>query len=415
MNGYIYWKKQAMKTTMIIPSYWRREEALETKESDIIYDHPTPVDEDGTLARALESISTLHDKDFDLIIIAASNAPDVEKKVEQKVRDILSATPVDVPVYLFSHSHLQNMHLCLKEAGGEEYMHLLKLSGYSNIRNLCLFLPHVLDSEIAVLIDDDEIFEDPQFIRKAREFIGKTIDSDFIGAVAGYYLQPDGDWRLQHERKPWMKHWDKLDKMNEAFEQIIGHEPRLKQTPFVFGGNMIVHRDVFRLIPFDPIVTRGEDIDYLINMRMHGYKFFLDNTLAIKHLPPPKTHPTWKQLREDVFRFVRERAKLRSQEPLHGMVTVTAEELDPYPGAFLKDDLEQKIADACRILADIYRNDGNEEDAIETLCNIEIVRIEAAGKENSFRRFVELQRQWQKMMQLAGRKDVRAKLQEEIR
>ncbi|MEA2040377.1 MAG: glycosyltransferase [Thermodesulfobacteriota bacterium] len=401
-----------MKTTMVIPSYWRREEALETKESDTIYDHPTPVDEDGTLARALESISTLHDKDFDLIIIAASNARDVEKKVEQKVRDILSATPVDVPVYLFSHSHLQNMHLCLKEAGGEEYMHLLKLSGYSNIRNLCLFLPHVLDSEIAVLIDDDEIFEDPQFIRKAREFIGKTIDSDFIGAVAGYYLQPDGDWRLQHERKPWMKHWDKLDKMNEAFEQIIGHEPRLKQTPFVFGGNMIVHRDIFRLIPFDPIVTRGEDIDYLINMRMHGYKFFLDNTLAIKHLPPPKTHPTWKQLREDIFRFVRERAKLRSQEPLHGMVTVTAEELDPYPGAFLKDDLEQKIADACRILADIYRKDGNEEDAIETLRNIEIVRIEAAKKENNFRRFMELQHQWRKMMQLTGRKDVRKKLQE---
>lgn len=400
-----------MKTTMVIPSYWRREEALETKESDTIYDHPTPVDEDGTLARALESISTLHDKDFDLVIIAASNAPDVEKKVEQKVADILSATSVDVPVYLFSHSHLQNMHLCLKEAGGEEYMHLLKLSGYSNIRNLCLFLPHVLDSEIAVLIDDDEIFEDPQFIRKAREFIGKTIDSDFIGAVAGYYLQPDGDWRLQPERKPWMKHWDKLDKMNEAFEQIIGHEPRLKQTPFVFGGNMIVHRDIFRLIPFDPIVTRGEDIDYLINMRMHGYKFFLDNTLAIKHLPPPKTHPTWKQLREDTFRFVRERAKLRSQEQLRGMVTVTAEELDPYPGAFLKDDLEQKIADACRILADIYRNDGNEEDAIETLRNIEIVRIEAANKENSFRRFMELQHQWRKMMQLTARKDVRKKLQ----
>ena len=401
-----------MKTTMVIPSYWRREKALETKENDTIYDHPTPVDDDGTLARALESISILDNKDFDLVIIAVSNAPDVEAQVEQKVGEILSATPVDVPVYLFSHSHLQRMHFCLKETVGEEYKHLLKLSGYSNIRNMCLFLPHVLGSEIAVLIDDDEIFEDPQFIRRAREFIGKTIDSGFVGAVAGYYLQPDGDWFLRRERKPWMRHWDKFDRMNEAFEQIIGHEPRLKETPFVFGGNMVIHREIFRLIPFDPSVTRGEDIDYLINMRMYGYKFFLDNTLAIKHLPPPKPHPTWKQLREDIYRFVRERAKLRFQEPLPGMVTVTAEELDPYPGMFLKDDLEQKVTDACQILADTYRNDGNEEDAIETLHNIEIARTEATSKENSFLRFVELQHQWYKMMQLSAREDVRRKLQE---
>ncbi len=164
----------------------------------------------------------------------------------------------------------------------------------------------MLGSEIAVLIDDDEIFEDPQFIRKAREFIGKTIDSDFVGAVAGYYLQPDDNWLLRRERKAWMRHWDKLDRMKEAFEQIIGHGPRLKGTPFVFGGNMVTHREIFRLIPFDPGVTRGEDINYLINMRMYGYKFFLDNTLTIKHLPPPKPHPTWKQPREDVRRKLQE-------------------------------------------------------------------------------------------------------------
>jgi hypothetical protein len=401
-----------MKTTMVIPSYWGREKALDARETDTVYDHPTPVDEEGTLARALESINILEDRDFDLVIIAVSNAPDVESKVEEKVGDIIAASPIDVPVHLFSHSHLRKIHSLLKEAGMEEYQGLLELKGYSNIRNLCLFIPHVFEADIAVLIDDDEIFEDPYFIRKAREFIGKKADSHFIGAVAGYYFQSDGNWRLERERKPWMEEWDKFDRMNEAFERIIGREPRLKETPFVFGGNMVIHREIFRMIPFDPHITRGEDIDYLINMRINGCKFFLDNTLAIKHLPPPKPHPTWKLLREDICRFVRERGKLRSQETRGDMVTVFAEELDPYPGAFLKDDLEQKIANACQILADTYRSEGAEKDEAETLRNIEIAHSEAAERENSFRRFMELQEKWREMIRLTDKQEVRVKLRE---
>jgi len=78
-------------------------------------------------------------------------------------------------------------------------------------------------------------------------------------------------------------------------------------------------------------------------MRMFNYKFCLDNTLSIKHLPPPKPHPVWKQMREDIYRFTFEREKIRCQKRLKGMHYVTPEELDPYPGAFLKDDLEEKI------------------------------------------------------------------------
>jgi len=54
-----------MKTTMVIPSYWAREAALGTKKTDAVYDHPTPLDEEGTLARALRSLDILEDKDFE--------------------------------------------------------------------------------------------------------------------------------------------------------------------------------------------------------------------------------------------------------------------------------------------------------------------------------------------------------------
>ncbi len=53
---------------------------------------------------------------------------------------------------------------------------------------------------------------------------------------------------------------------------------------------------MFQIVPFDPHVTRGEDIDYLMNAKMFGFDFFLDNKLSIKHLPPKKNHPIWKRL-----------------------------------------------------------------------------------------------------------------------
>jgi hypothetical protein len=36
---------------MVIPSYWARESEIGWKEGDTIYDHPTPLDNEGTLLR----------------------------------------------------------------------------------------------------------------------------------------------------------------------------------------------------------------------------------------------------------------------------------------------------------------------------------------------------------------------------
>jgi hypothetical protein len=207
-----------------------------------------------------------------------------------------------------------------------------------------------------------------------------------------------------------MEHWDKIDRMNEAFERIIGRGPRLKETPFVFGGNMVLHKETFKCVPFDPSVTRGEDIDFLINIKMFGYKFFLDNTLSIKHLPPPKPHPIWKQLREDILRFVAERAKLRDQVPEEGMVHVSAQELDPYPGAFLRDDLEEKVARACEILSEHYREEGNEADAKQALKNIDIAHGQAISEDNAFQRLIGIKRLWEEMMAFTEQEDVRERL-----
>ncbi|MCD5401991.1 hypothetical protein LR013_05335 [candidate division NPL-UPA2 bacterium] len=325
-----------MKVTMVIPSYWARGSKVSWKEGDAVYDHPTPLDSEGTLLRAIQSIEILRDKDFRLVIIAVANAEDIEAQVEEKVANIIksASAAIGVEVLLFGPSRLQQVHeLLINNEGKKEYINLLELRGYSNIRNLCMFIPHILGSEVAVLIDDDEVFEDPKFMSKAKEFMGRNIEGRPVNAVAGYYLQPHGGYRLKKSYRPWMKYWDQHDRMNEGFDKVIGTEPRLKETPFVFGGNMVIHRNLF-IVPFDPRVSRGEDIDFLINARMFGFTFFLDNQLSIRHLPPAKTHLTWMQLREDIHRFIYERAKIEHQKEIEGMTRVHPEDFDPYPGCF---------------------------------------------------------------------------------
>ncbi len=396
-----------MKTTMVIPSYWGRKKSEGWKLSDSVYDHPTPLDEEGTLGRALNSVADLKDKDFNLIVLGVSTAKDIQAEVESRISTIVTDSNSGIETLFFSYSHLATIHHYLTEHKKERFIPLLQLEGYSNVRNLCLFAAHLLGSEAVVLIDDDEIFEDPHFMEKAQDFIGMEFEGHEVLAVAGYYINPDGDFLINKEALPWMTHWNKIACMNRAFQEIIGKEPRLKETPFVFGGNTVIHRKLFMSVPFDPAITRGEDIDFLINARMFGFKFFLDNQLSIKHKAPPKPHPEWRKVREDIFRFVYEKRKLDTQEPVPGMTKVTADELGVYPGEFLKDDLEERIFRSNLMMAADYLIKGEPEGAAECLKNIHFARTPPFSDLNPFQNLIRLQKEWKDLMELFSSEKVR--------
>lgn len=400
-----------MNLTMVIPTYWGREKKVGFKKGDAIYDHPTPLDEEGSLKRAIESIEVLKDKEFELVVIVVATSSEIEGEAEEKVKAIIGSLSLrDVRIRLFGPTKLKEMQDLLIKSGGEGYIDLLKLSGYANVRNMCLFVPHILKSDAIVFIDDDEVFEDPDFIAKAKEFIGKDHYGKPVYAVAGYYLQPDGGYLIKKPFRPWMRYWDQYKMMNMAFERFISGGPRLKITPFVFGGNMVIHRNLFKKVPFDPGITRGEDIDFLINAKMFGFDFFLDNRLTIKHLPPPKPHSVWRQLREDIFRFVFERDKILKQQEMIGMRKVSPEDFDPYPGCFLKDDLFEKISRSQELLSIEYLTEGDRESSKEALRNIVIAETEAKPKEDTFLNLINLQKRWQTLMEFVEKEEVRERL-----
>lgn len=387
-----------MRATIVIPSYWARSSSEPLDLEDAVYDHPTPLDLGGTLGRALDSIEILENREFNVVVLACATNPEIAGRVEERVGEIAAVRTRDYQVTVVSHSFESRVKELVAREAGEDVAQLVSLTGYSNIRNMCLIAAELARSEVAVLFDDDEVYEDERYLDRVFE----TIDSEYEGkpvrAVAGYYVRPEGGYLLPPPEEWWMTEWPMVRLMNEAFG-IIGEEPRLKPTPFVFGGNMVVHRDVFHRISFDPNVRRGEDIDYLTNCKLFGIDFLLDRELAIRHLPPPKTHvPTWQHFRENIYRFVYAREKLRRQVPGEGLRKVELEELDPYPGGCMRDDLEDMIYKTSVLMGLLYLSQDHSFGFNESMKNIQLARHGAPPAHDPFQWYLECRSRWEKLM-----------------
>jgi len=404
-----------MRTVVVIPTYWGRKSTVGFQRGDIIYDHATPVDEKGTLGRILESMKILKKRDFKLVVLVCPTNAEIGHEAEEKVREIIKEIKLDVETYLFTQDILKKIRKYAKNSHlNETVLSLLSLQGYANVRNMCIFASHILNSDITVLIDDDEVFENPDFMDVAREFIGKRVYGETVYGVAGYYLNKYGNYYDDVSMEPWMTYWNRFGSKSKAFDKIIGCEPRLKQTPFVFGGAMVVHKNLYQIVPFDPNITRGEDIDYLINAKMFGFNFFLDNKLSIKHLPPKKTHAIWQRTREDIYRFVYEKTKIDSQYEVSNMRIVSAKDFLPYPGEFLTDDLENKIFKTNLLLAMEYLANDKVEGCKEAIKNIYLSMYEAIPKKDPFTTYRKIQKNWEKLIDftLNNKKEIRRIMEE---
>ena len=361
------------KITMVIPTYWGPPEDKDIEEEKV-FDHPTPLDQEGTLERVLESLKVLERSDFSIVLIVSSTSSKIEKEVVSKVKEISRPFREKYELKLLHHKNLKSLReKLLSKNVIPDACSLINLDNYSSVRNMCSIAGILNGSDLVVFIDDDEVFEDSNFIDKAVEHAGKERDGEKILAVAGYYINSDGNYKLDENGVPFWKResWNNVIAMNQAFDQIIGKRPRLKLTPFVFGGNMVIHRELLASVPFDPAITRGEDIDFLINVRISGKKFWLDNTLSIVHRPPSKKSPRWLSFREDIKRFLYEKKKVNDHSHIK---EVSRNALMPYPGLFVGEDLEDRILKANKLLYREYEEAGDRYGMEQCGINEEIVK-----------------------------------------
>ena len=128
------------------------------------------------------------------------------------------------------------------------------------------------------------------------------------------------------------------------------------ETPLALGGNMVFPQALFYNVSFDPGITRGEDIDYVMNSRLLGFSWFLNRDLAITHLPPkaaagdPLTTTPYAKLQRDVLRFFYQRQKIHFSQKHPELESLEPDDFGLYPGEFFKDDLDEQALEALRVL-----------------------------------------------------------------
>jgi hypothetical protein len=283
-------------------------------------------------------------REFNVLILTAAVSPHLEGNAESRVAELVAPYRATLPIAQFAASDLTFLKKRVQAAGHDPG--LVSLRGYPNVRNIQLIIPHVLGSEVVIALDDDEVVA-PGYVRQATTHVAARRQGHVVRGVAGLYLDRAGAWTLPESKVTGNIFLDKARIMNQAANQLRDRvsQKAVVQSPLAYGGNMVFHRDLFAQVAFDPWITRGEDIDYVINARIEGYSFWFDPDLTVTHLPPDTYQSSpYAKLCEDVARFTYEREKL-------AQAGVDPSQFDPYPGAFLGDELEEHALAALQKLS----------------------------------------------------------------
>jgi hypothetical protein len=393
-------RKRQMKLSLVFPMFWGREKAQIYLDGDQFYDHPTALDDHGTIPPLFESMRLLADREFDVIAIAGANHPSIAAQVEAAATELLHqhAQQAGVQLHFFSYSHLSRLREYLEEIGKTELSGIVELVGYSPMRNACLIAAHILGKDIAVSIDDDCVFIEPGYIGRIKEKMLSEFNGLPIHAYCGPYLTESDSIYLPRPTSASAAYWNVIDVMNETFRQYIVEAPGMKEVPFAIMGNIAVHRSLFTRVPLDPPMRRGEDMDWVMNSHILGECFVLDTELIIKHLPPPRPYPAWRPMREDIYRFRYQRAKVDKSWEGDGHYKLNRDDYLPYPGSFFEDDFIERASNASTMLALEYLANGQNDDAAEAINNIYHAHYLAEPEGDPYAGYLAFQSKWEELM-----------------
>lgn len=321
------------KSVIIIPTYWGRPVGEVSKLHDSIFDHPTPIDGESTLSRLLDSLCELNTRHkFSILIIVAVVSDTLISDVIRRVNSIIDLYRNKLDLTQISTVDLAPYKQSAWEIGFDPVN--INLSTYAGVRNMQLIVPHKMGAEVIIALDDDEVVK-PDFLDIALS----TLNTDIIGA-AGFYEDGEGRIEISEPDRTGNIFLDKAFFINDGVRALLKYDGRYVKSNMAFGGNMIFHQKLFMKVGFDPSITRGEDLDYVINAKLAGIDFYLDKKMRITHLPPRHYESSvYAKMAEDIRRFIYEREKL-FQSQYYGQDSVQLEYWMPYPGRFFKHDVE---------------------------------------------------------------------------
>ncbi len=328
-----------MNPVVIIPTFVSSSRTRSSSPKSSEFDHTTPLNQAGELGRCLESLQQVEGLGLITILVVADRS--YESQALAKVQAIADEYPMmDILVIGASEVQLLQDRMAQLNLGRHDFE--IGLGSYGAIRNTGLLIANVFGFDAVVFLDDDEIIDDPRFLQKAMYGLGKLTKKGIpILAKTGYYLNDQGSYLSKWEDAWYNRFWQQGRAFNEWITKAM-KGPRLSRSNHVCGGCLVIHREAFKRLAFDPWIARGEDLDYLLDLRMYGSDIWFDNQLMLHHLPP-KSSKEGSRFQQDIYRWLYEYRKLEYSRALIDLQQVKAQSLNPYPGPFLEPGLRRRI------------------------------------------------------------------------
>ena len=328
-----------MNPLVVIPTYVSARGRRESDAPTAVYDHTTPLGREGELPRCLKSLTRVRGLGAIAILVAAE--PGIEERAAEKIRNIAAQFP-QMSIMVVTAKELDIIRRRFEQLNLGRLEFEVGLTGYSAIRNLGLVLANVLGFDSVVFVDDDEIIEDPEFLVKGMYGLGKLTRRGIpILAKTGYYINEEGTYFSMSQDKWYNRHWQQGSAFNEWIDEAM-HGPRLSRSNHVCGGCLAIHKEAFKRLSFDPWIARGEDMDYLLNLRLYGSDIWFDNQWTLRHLPP-RGVSEGRRFRQDVYRWLYEFRKMEYSRTQIDLQQVKPSSLEPYPGPFLEPGIQKRI------------------------------------------------------------------------
>ena len=331
-----------MNPVIVIPSFWARDVRPGALGQRGVYDYATPIDK--PLPELEVCLSSLEQVSGVLRVIVLVVAPqDCEESARARVTSICRAHAGLNPLVVGSReaSHIER-------AVGRMAHHVtgetVSLRGYGAIRNMGLAVASVLGHDVVVFLDDDEVVQDSDFLIKAVWGLGSLTRQNLqVLAKSGFFVNEEGSPYAKPSTSWSEKYWSKAADFNHVMRRMQTSASRITRSNHLCGGCCALHAAAFSRVPFDPYITRGEDLDYVLNLRANGLDAWFDNEWSVQLRPPEENAGAPSVFMQDVHRWLYEYRKLDAMNARRDLRTITPESLMPYPAPWLSEGVRRRV------------------------------------------------------------------------
>ncbi len=331
-----------MNPAIVIPSYWTDTDALPSMGDVGIYDHSTPITKPmPELEICLTSLEKVRGVLRTVILLIAPR--NCERSARARVESICRAHP-NLRAMIVGTPEADAIRRCVEHIapglGGES----LSLRGYGAIHNMGLAVAAILGHDAVVFLDDDEVVLDENFLIDALYGLGNSNRQGLpITVKTGYYLDREGSPFASEEKPHWCdRYWSKRKEFNQWMHHALSNT-RICRSNVLCGGCCVLSAEAYTKVAFDPAITRGEDQDYLFNLRMNGMDVWFDGAWRVRHMPP-KIPSHASRFLQDVYRWYYEVAKIERCNRAIGLRQIRPSSLMPYPAQWIDKGVYNRIA-----------------------------------------------------------------------